>query len=675
MAYEFKKLSDVNVVQSMNDNVHVLAEENGEIVKIPKDATNKGLVKTINGVEPDEDGDIALIENKTWQAIEMLSMPGMLNAYGINAAEVSSYLRDNVYYHSIFYRIIMKLDGSVETRPHTHVNVIRQDDGTDDVIIYHGDDLAPIIVDVSENTITLDPDWVAPKDTPIPSASHQVLVTDDEGNAIWEERTHWAEYQQMTLLDETLIKQELFPGMYLYQTKYLPKYPIEIGAKCTVELNGTVYESTIQEYGEDGPPCLGNRYLQDPTSFEDTGEPFFFNTLTPGSIILGTFASGFTVPDTISVTGPVRNYIQIPSQYIAGIKEGTSMGSIVLSGDNNTASGEAACAEGSRTSAKGYAAHSEGAYTVAEAAYSHAEGRNTVAKSSAQHVQGRYNIEDTEGKYAHIVGNGSSTYGETTYSNAHTLDWEGNAWFAGTVKVGGTNQDDGAIVPAVKSASVGQTIAVKAVDENSKPTEWEAVDGNSGGVKTVNDVEPDESGNVTTTDYTWDYYTLKIGEPRYTGYGFAIKDSSNGSVYSIMSQTGFEITPANTGISPRASMTNNDIRFGNDTKYIKISANAGASTESSIHMNIDSNTYMNLYGNGMISVADKILKLGNNALPTIVRYVKSPEEDSDAANKAYVDSKISDTAIVINSSTEGSTKKFKITVDDSGTLTATEVTE
>lgn len=168
MAYEFKKLSDVNIVQSMSDNAHVLVEENGEIVKIPKDVTNKGLVKTINGAEPDENGDIALIENKTWQAIEMSSMPGMLNAYGIDAAEVSSYLRDNVYYHSIFYRIIMKLDGSVETRPHTHIDVIRQDDGTDDVIIYHGDDLAPIIVDVSENTITLDPDWVAPAE-PIPA--------------------------------------------------------------------------------------------------------------------------------------------------------------------------------------------------------------------------------------------------------------------------------------------------------------------------------------------------------------------------------------------------------------------------------------------------------------------------------------------------------------------------
>ena len=34
-------------------------------------------------------------------------------------------------------------------------------------------------------------------------------------------------------------------------------------------------------------------------------------------------------------------------------------------------------------------------------------------------------------KYAHIVGNGESN---SARSNAHTLDWDGNAWFAGTVE-------------------------------------------------------------------------------------------------------------------------------------------------------------------------------------------------------------------------------------------------
>ena len=63
-----------------------------------------------------------------------------------------------------------------------------------------------------------------------------------------------------------------------------------------------------------------------------------------------------------------------------------------------------------------------------------AEGIGTVATAKGQHVQGKYNIEDIEKKYAHIVGNGE----ENIPSNAHTLDWEGNAWFAGEIKAGET---------------------------------------------------------------------------------------------------------------------------------------------------------------------------------------------------------------------------------------------
>lgn len=72
------------------------------------------------------------------------------------------------------------------------------------------------------------------------------------------------------------------------------------------------------------------------------------------------------------------------------------------------------------------------AYRVTSGAlgdYAHAEGEGTIAAGQAQHVQGRHNIEDTSDIYAHIVGNGDST----TRSNAHTLDWDGNAWFAGAI--------------------------------------------------------------------------------------------------------------------------------------------------------------------------------------------------------------------------------------------------
>lgn len=110
-----------------------------------------------------------------------------------------------------------------------------------------------------------------------------------------------------------------------------------------------------------------------------------------------------------------------------------------------TASGKYSHAEGKETKAEGYQSHSEGFKTTAKGDHSHAEGSLTsatrtaahaeglwtIASSVYQHVQGQYNIEDTTGTYAHIVGNGTK---EALRSNAHTLDWSGNAWYAGTVE-------------------------------------------------------------------------------------------------------------------------------------------------------------------------------------------------------------------------------------------------
>ena len=50
---------------------------------------------------------------------------------------------------------------------------------------------------------------------------------------------------------------------------------------------------------------------------------------------------------------------------------------------------------------------------------------------------------NVKGTYLHIIGNGTSN---SKRSNAHTLDWSGNGWFAGGLKVGGTGQDDTAAV-------------------------------------------------------------------------------------------------------------------------------------------------------------------------------------------------------------------------------------
>lgn len=139
----------------------------------------------------------------------------------------------------------------------------------------------------------------------------------------------------------------------------------------------------------------------------------------------------------------------------AGAEEGSTIGALATAeGRMTTASGhyshaegnyakaigESSHAEGQSTESVGVASHSEGDNTNANGNFSHAEGQGTIAGSRHQHVQGKYNIEDKAEIYAHIVGNGE---GVSSRSNAHTVDWDGNAWFAGDVYVGGTQQNEG----------------------------------------------------------------------------------------------------------------------------------------------------------------------------------------------------------------------------------------
>lgn len=100
-----------------------------------------------------------------------------------------------------------------------------------------------------------------------------------------------------------------------------------------------------------------------------------------------------------------------------------------VEGYNSKATADMAHAENYGTEASGKNSHAEGLISIAKGNGSHAEGFGTVASGKYQHVQGKYNVEDTEGRYAHIVGGGS----DAERRNIHTLDWEGNAEYAGDV--------------------------------------------------------------------------------------------------------------------------------------------------------------------------------------------------------------------------------------------------
>ena len=123
-----------------------------------------------------------------------------------------------------------------------------------------------------------------------------------------------------------------------------------------------------------------------------------------------------------------------------------------IEGYRNTISGNGkSChAEGSDNkithSLGGYSSHIEGVYNIiadgAEslATASHVNGiGNQCHGAAAQTIIGKYNEidygndEKMYGNYSFIVGNGTSNGAR---SNAHTLDWSGNAWFAGNITVG-----------------------------------------------------------------------------------------------------------------------------------------------------------------------------------------------------------------------------------------------
>lgn len=80
--------------------------------------------------------------------------------------------------------------------------------------------------------------------------------------------------------------------------------------------------------------------------------------------------------------------------------------------------------------------------------------------------------------------------------------------------------------------------------------------------------------------------------------------------------------------------------------------------------------------------ADFAAKLASDDTYTHISYVAQPEAPSDKSI-LWIDTDDTESSddgslpnlneVILNSSTEGSTKKFKITVDDAGTITVSEV--
>lgn len=168
-------------------------------------------------------------------------------------------------------------------------------------------------------------------------------------------------------------------------------------------------------------------------------------------------------------------------------------------GNGCSAIGTAAFASGGASIAIGAYSHTEGFATQASGKCAHSEGYGNTAFDYCQHVQGKYCDPGIPGKYAHIVGNGD----KDKSSNAHTLDWQGNAWFAGDVIVGGKKQEDADAKVLATREYVNDMVGKINIPD---------------GVKSWNDLEDKPFGEVEKEGYILPETTIEIIPGQGTGY-------------------------------------------------------------------------------------------------------------------------------------------------------------
>lgn len=275
------------------------------------------------------------------------------------------------------------------------------------------------------------------------------LTPDEQHEYSWNDLTdrpfYEGEPEERLILPEIVVEDSssLEYGMWT-----LAAVRIEVGETYEVLYNDEIY--TVECYEGDIGPSIGDVNIQEYPFYLFDGGWATMLKFIPQTEPLKFCIKSYTVPikklERKFVEGIVGMDVEGRVFEYDGKQYTAQRYAEVFNDDGNIAVGYASHAEGYATKALGTQSHAEGYSTVAKGSESHTEGNHTIASGENQHVQGRYNIEDTENKYAHIVGNGdsgSSIHGGKGRSNAHTLDWDGNAWYQGIVKVGGTSYNDG----------------------------------------------------------------------------------------------------------------------------------------------------------------------------------------------------------------------------------------
>lgn len=159
----YKKIVDVEQIETLNNAATVFINDDGAMKQVAANKFGLGTVKTVNGIEPDENGNIKS-DIAVPVLITHLKFP-MFDDIKCNKTYEElhhSFLTQSTEATSIALCLYTALDKSEEYRYCTNF-VLEKDNGefTKRYFLYFGEDIAPYIIDVEANTITLDPNWVA----------------------------------------------------------------------------------------------------------------------------------------------------------------------------------------------------------------------------------------------------------------------------------------------------------------------------------------------------------------------------------------------------------------------------------------------------------------------------------------------------------------------------------
>ena len=341
---------------------------------------------------------------------------------------------------------------------------------------------------------------------PAADGAFKQLVTDADGNTKWEERVGYKDWDYVEESDIPV-------GIYSQGYGSLPfeLFPVE-GEEYTVTWDGTQYScpATIITIDDENVTIIGSTTFCGGTVAPDIPVGVCCRS---GKATVYSSQSG---EHTIGISGYVMYPVKIPREYI----DWNPVVGVIDSSWYNYR----------------YLNEARGASIAEIRKAAREKNKDIIIRLDLDNWQGTIRYlglidvsEDGETYFPALVfstiktNNASINVADETINGTMDLEYwytplepaEGppaNAFVNlqfGKINLAQLSEEIGASVPVIQTATVGQTVVVKAVDENGKPTEWEAADMGGGDVS-WNDLQDRPFGDVVESTTLVENYTAEF---------------------------------------------------------------------------------------------------------------------------------------------------------------------